>query len=1160
MIKELPDYDKAKAVAPTARDADDRKRNSPATTAGETQNIINNSVADSTTDAADCHVEAKKKSETFGDMIDGVINDVLGTKAKEITAAVGGNDKTFFRQQLENLPPEILEMRRFVHTRPDKPKAPYGDWQNPASWESYDDIDLPVGFIAASETAGGLVFYDFDHVLDPATKKWKSDFAKCLFDYLHREGSFCELSQSQEGLHLFAQVTEGKFQSFVGKIHFDDVDDMKLEIFYGTNRNCYVTGTLYQCGKGAPIVTGEAADQQFQYIRDLALKDAEKRNAKKNPQKNTADNHSTQDGDACDERKQLPQEIRKLIADINSTVTPAALEAKGFLEKSPNGLYCCPWCDSGHGDNHSGAMAFYPAGYFVCFSTKKFDSPHGGDIVDFMSAVWKENNRGDNFFKFLRRVADEFGITYDPKIFTPPKKTAADPLANMNIAPELKDEINLWQDDNGKINPELLPKIIAAKIYLDEFTTETITADIAQASKTKRAIALCRTYDFAAMTAEKFAAKLSNAKSAAAAQIKDAKSGLVAEPAIEVQTLANFSLTVWKKTVAQLEAELRKEHKRFVERHGAEHRAAQQKAEEAEYIRDAPTATKFVADCPVDWLVPHDVFFNESGCGIQVFLGNGLVDRRYGAKTPVIVTKRYFEAATSEVTYEIAIGFSRRDGTHSWTRHNVEGRTLQSARGVETLANFGVAIEDAGTLAKYFARFIAGTNWGWYQRYSKTGWHDGKFIYPRPNTDDNYVVSRAGYNFAEVYGECGDATEWRKLFAEAMKSGGSVARIFVGVAVAAPLVKPLKINNLQVHLFGGINAGKTALERLTASIFGSPTELIRTFESSPKRRQADAAANCDLPCFLDELETIRGEKAELNLTQSVYSYFNGVANQNLRRDGTARDVFKFSGSRLSTGERQLLKTCDQLGAYKRLLPLEYTQKLFDKRLATRLYDLTADNYGHFGRMWTDYVAEHSAEIREKFKACAEHFLDDEIHEETQLRTICAAEVAYQFFAQCIGLQDKFDMDNFIRDTDEIVATLPTNEEISETSRAIKVLEDVVAGNENSFYRETNNDHISGHEYEPRSYGENYGKLYLDGSVAFYPEAVKKFLAKKGFASPENILDSLFREGKLIVSDGRKTRRVRIGNTRKQTIYFKAGILSKERDDADTYDNGYIATA
>ena len=564
-----------------------------------------------------------------------------------------------------------------------------------------------------------------------------------------------------------------------------------------------------------------------------------------------------------------------------------------------------------------------------------------------------------------------------------------------------------------------------------------------------------------------------------------------------------------------------------------------------------------IPDCPVDLILPPGVSFNAQGITlVEKPRKEGNSPRQLmAATTPIVPTKILRDEMSGLVQYELAILTQGK-----WRRHVVDGRTIQSTRCIDKLANFGALIKPT-PLCEYFTRIIAVNvdrlkEW---RVFAQPGWKDEtfqEFIYPTGG--ENYLVDRAGYNYTVDFSERGTADDWRQVFCDAMNVGGRLARLCTGVAVAAPLIRPLKSTHLQVHLFGGINSGKTVLARLIASIWGNPQELLQTFESSPKRRQADAAAYNDLPTFYDELETVRGQRAEASLTQSVYAFFNGKGNQNMNVDGTAREKFKFTGSRLSTGERKMLKVTDQFGAYKRLVQIECKSKIFDKQLATKIFRFTADNFGHFGRGWTTYIAEHLLTIREKYEAQERLLLSDDTHEETQLRTICAAFVAYQFFAQYVGLQDKFDESTYLEDLADTIDGLPTAEESSDSTRALEVLKDFVASNEGSFYIETTNKNVPFKEYPPTNHGVSYGKLFLDGGVAIIPTELRKILYKAGFAAPEMIIRTWSDEGKIETTKRKGGyRRLRINKKLTDTLYFKPEILSEPREDKADDDDDII---
>ena len=508
--------------------------------------------------------------------------DTPADKTPEAVTQAATRDDNAFSQCIENLPDEIQSAHRFVKTGyKGNIKAAFGQWQMPENWQCWDEIDGYATFVACSDDDDGFVFYDFDHVLDAVTGKWKSDVAKSFFDFLHVDGSYCELSQSRTGLHLFAQLTPKKFPPFQGKIHFDD--GSMLEVFYKKPRCCLVTGNLYQCRPGAPIVCGERADGQFLHVIEQARLDKEARNAKKNPQNqsNTVDN----------QRKELPPEIKALIGEINKAVTPEPLKAKGYLKKSANGNFCCPWCGSGNGDNQSGAMFYYSLGeqsHFTCFSQKVFDKEHGGDIVDLLAQVWYGDKHGQNFFKAIKRAADEFGIEYDPKIFTPPEKKAptADDFKTGN------DDADQWQKVNGVFDKQLYLEICAGRDFLQGLTPETLTAAVARSKSTARKLALCEFFDFASRAVDKFWATLDVVKKDADAQIKTATTtGEILSD--EVQAAARLNFKDIRAEVNRHVTEIRKAHKAFQAELECDKRRAQHKARVAD---DKTTRTQKLSE------------------------------------------------------------------------------------------------------------------------------------------------------------------------------------------------------------------------------------------------------------------------------------------------------------------------------------------------------------------------------------------------------------------------------------------------------------------------------------------------------------------------------------------------------------------------------------
>ena len=162
-------------------------------------------------------------------------------------------------------------------------------------------------------------------------------------------------------------------------------------------------------------------------------------------------------------------------------------------------------------------------------------------------------------------------------------KLADDPPESKSASDPAIDE---WQDINGTIAPAVLPMLLAAKKYLDALTVDKITSAIAQSSKTKEAVALCKFYDCYIDVADKFLANLSTAKRNAKAKIKQLSilGGQFAEnPPADLVALANISLTDLANGIRTLFNTHKRAHKSFQEfeakRKAQEERAAKQEAQ-----------------------------------------------------------------------------------------------------------------------------------------------------------------------------------------------------------------------------------------------------------------------------------------------------------------------------------------------------------------------------------------------------------------------------------------------------------------------------------------------------------------------------------------------------------------------------------------------------
>lgn len=577
------------------------------------------------------------------------------------------------------------------------------------------------------------------------------------------------------------------------------------------------------------------------------------------------------------------------------------------------------------------------------------------------------------------------------------------------------------------------------------------------------------------------------------------------------------------------------------------------------------TTQGVIPSCPVDLILPADFIFSAQGIKQIVPAKKGFKYLPVAA-TPIVITREFCEPTTNRVQFELAI-FARK----KWVRTELDGAQLNDPRQLGALGNFGAIINHTERLKQFLdALRVANPELPQVATYKATGWIDSdctEFAYPSDNAD--YIVRRAGFDYEEIFKPKGNAELWKKKFVEVSEQGGTVARVAIGSVLSSCLVKPLGLPNIWTHIDGKSGIGKSALPKFAVSVFGdaNPGALCRTFAATCKNRLETAAAFCDLPVILEELEANRDGSAreEKALESDIYDFSLGVANQAQRRDGTTRETKKFTGTRISTGERPLLKSNNKHGAFKRILPL-HVEKLFDSKFASDLHNFCRNNRGLFGKKWIRYVRDNLAFITEKFYQVYDA-LKKKVPEvnDTQLKALVLAEIAYQFFLLCVGLKTlDNDLDEMnkeiVADFNAVIRTLPTDNELDDTTRAKAALQSYVAGHKKMFVQikdKTSGTGGTEEQEEITAWGtECFGAILPNGEVAILPTALKKILENElGFASADKLLDAWKEQDLLICEAGRRTHKVTFGGMRPKTIHFKAGVIFEDAETAelDYYD-------
>lgn len=177
--------------------------------------------------------------------------------------------------------------------------------------------------------------------------------------------------------------------------------------------------------------------------------------------------------------------------------------------------------------------------------------------------VGEVNERTDKF------MGTDTTVTNSQNTFAAAEKEIA-------IMSEFNKKADEWKIHNGEIDSATLVELRNTTKYFDSLTAEDITAEIIYNSKRK--IAMCRVYDFCALSATSFIAKISDAITTAENKIRAARKDNTLPPvSSDVKVLAQVSIRDLKADLQKLESQVNKERASFLQRHDAEVR--QQKHE-----------------------------------------------------------------------------------------------------------------------------------------------------------------------------------------------------------------------------------------------------------------------------------------------------------------------------------------------------------------------------------------------------------------------------------------------------------------------------------------------------------------------------------------------------------------------------------------------------
>lgn len=211
---------------------------------------------------------------------------------------------------------------------------------------------------------------------------------------------------------------------------------------------------------------------------------------------------------------------------------------------------------------------------------------------------------------------------------------------------------------------------------------------------------------------------------------------------------------------------------------------------------------------------------------------------------------------------------------------------------------------------------------------------------------------------AEMH-DAGTLDEWRATVGAAC-TGNPLMIVAVSLAFSGVLLEPLGIDGGGVHLRGASSRGKSTVQRVAASVWGSP-RFMNSWRATANGLEGIAATCNGSLLVLDELAEVSGRDAG----QAVYMLAIGTGKARAHRSGVVREQLRWRVAILSSGEITLADKLVEVGGRAaagqavRLLDIEADNGAFGAfenlhglpsgaAFADRLREATAKNFGTAG--------------------------------------------------------------------------------------------------------------------------------------------------------------------------------------------------------------------
>jgi len=219
---------------------------------------------------------------------------------------------------------------------------------------------------------------------------------------------------------------------------------------------------------------------------------------------------------------------------------------------------------------------------------------------------------------------------------------------------------------------------------------------------------------------------------------------------------------------------------------------------------------------------------------------------------------------------------------------------------------------------------------------------EGSHIAPDPRENTRYMAA---------FQQKGDRAYWMQWWHQLYRHRW-VTRWLIASSFAAPLLRLLGVRTFFVHHWGDSSSGKTAILYFAQSVWGDPSLLYSSMNSTEIALTEIFKHVTDLPVAYDEQQVKTIETAQL-----IYAVCLAAGRERGSKDGGLRtDRQSWLTIARTTGEVPLIGRDDVGGQSNRVLQVH--TPAFDTQVeGERMYPLTREHFGFAGPEFLHYLSK-----------------------------------------------------------------------------------------------------------------------------------------------------------------------------------------------------------